>query len=248
MHIELIPLLDKKGNPLMMGQRRFANYGNKHKITIASMPDYYELGKNGSQRNIKDVQKDFKESIIISATRLIHSKDGLEGRIMHGYGSKILTFVQKRLIIPYFNYANLDEILDTEEGVLYAQALFSTNDVPKQIKKNIERLGNRDSKHIKFYTLSQEERAINPNRVAYFGCLGDELHVRGNYGFDGYGRSREVKFVHDSAKKTTNFFVKELGGLTELSYIVASLAGGKAFEHKGILYVPTRANNVELKK
>lgn len=59
---------------------------------------------------------------------------------------------------------------------------------------------------------------------------------------------RRVNVAEDDAQKNVDYFVEQIGGPAALSYIVASLVGGKAFKYKERLYAPIGANNVDLKE
>ncbi len=193
MSLDTGPLLDAKGNPLSVRQgdhiRRFNDLGK----IMASMPDLYDTGKSASPEVLESLQKDFHETWVISSSRIHYEKDSLEAVITHYFNSTVVSPREIKVLVPYYNGVKLDDVLGTEEGLKYLQALFNTNDDAETIKVTLEKLSNKKSKDIRVWTPDQNSRKEYQDRAAGFDGSG-RFHVVGGGGgsIDGSGRSRGV--------------------------------------------------------
>lgn len=193
MSLDSIPLLDARGNPLSVRRGDHIRRFNELNKVMASMPDLYEAGKTASPEVLESLRKDFKETWIISSTRIHYEKSSLEAVITHYFNSTVTTPQPINLLVPFYNGVKLDDVLETEEGLHYLQALFNTNDNAETIKKTLEKLSNKKSKDIKVWTPDQNNRKEYQDRAAgfnyYYYC---QFLVYGDNCIFSDGRSRGV--------------------------------------------------------
>lgn len=192
MSLDKHPLLNENNQILKLTQDNFIDKFNELNRIMISAPDLYDAGKNQPEV-IESLQKDFNESWIVTSTRIQYEEDSLEGTITHYFGSNVISPNEKRLIIPYYNGTNLNDVLGDEQGLIYLQVLFNTSDAPDELKKTLKNLSNKESSKTKIWTPDQSSRKQYPVRAAWFNVNFDVFHVGGGDHVDsGDGRSRGV--------------------------------------------------------
>lgn len=163
---------------------------------FASAADIYAAGKTGNTTLLASLKKDFKESWIITSTRIEYDLTGATGvgKITHYYGSTIRVPMVKTIIIPAYNNTTVDEVVQGASGLQYLQTLFTTTDTAEQIMQTLETLGGKQRSEIKVYTPDQNARKSVPQRAVRFDLGSGGFHVDGDDHVGGnVGRSHGVR-------------------------------------------------------
>jgi hypothetical protein len=182
-------------------QEGFARYFNGLGKVMASMPDFYKLGKSNSDllNKYASLGSSCRTNLIydfspfggqmISSTRIHYEQDSLDAVITHYFGSAVVKPNKIKILVPDYSasdnsaYPTLKDILKTEKGLKYFQALCNTNDDAKTIYASLERLTMGGSGHTIFVatlgTNKRRDRHETKDIVATFGGM----DYRGRYFF-----------------------------------------------------------------
>ncbi len=198
-------------------QEEWVNYFNKEKKPMISMPNVFQLVKENKTEAIESLRKDFKDSWLVTSTRIIYSKDNLSAKIIHNADSSIVKPKEIDLKeIPVCRPTYIKELLETETGLNYVRALIDSKKATKEeIIKFFVALSGKEEKNIRLWTPSQSSRESKQIRSVglcfdYF----DGFLVDGDNWFDDYGGlSRGV--IIDSAKQTKFFSNKAIFDIEE---------------------------------
>ncbi len=185
-------------------QEQWIEYFNKEKKPMISMPNVFQLVKEKNTEAIESLRKDFKDSWLVTSTRIIYDTDNLSAKIIHNADSTVTKQKEINLKeIPSCWPTYLKELLETEAGLNYIRALIDNNKATKEeIINFFVTLSGKKEKNIRFWTPSQSSRKDRQVRSVDL-CFGDfgRFSVNGNYWFgDNDGFSRGV--IIDSAKQT----------------------------------------------
>jgi hypothetical protein len=178
-------------------QDQWILFFNRQGKLMISAANIYEAGKSASDDVLKSLRDDLISSLIVTSTRIGYSLDDLSGRITQNYGSTIIhpTFRDVK-IIPVYQDTPLLEVLNVRknrDGLKYLQALFVTNDGPKEITDTLEHLSDKKAADIGLWTPDQASRRAYSQRAVRFNIDGDWFLVLGfNPPGDYSGRSRGV--------------------------------------------------------
>ncbi len=161
-------------------QEEWSKWFNKHNRIMASAPDVYQAGKSGSNKLLRGLREDFELGVVTS-TRIEYNPDDLHARITHYVGSRVKNPVQSRgIVVPVYLNESIERVLREEEGLLYLQTLFNTNDKAEEIVDILENLRKKEDNRI--WTLDQEDRRDYMEGATFFlsGCgefliVGDAL-------------------------------------------------------------------------
>jgi len=111
---------------------------------MAAAPDYYNAGKDAGRGFLRRIKKEFNNTPTVTSTRIIHNNS--DAKIVHYYGSGVIKPVEQDIVIPVFSCdLNLEEALETKDGLAYLQKIFNTEDDAKTVKKTLERLSGYDA-------------------------------------------------------------------------------------------------------
>ena len=175
-------------------------YFNDKNEIMASMPDAYVAGKTSNQNLLDSLREDFKDMWLVTSTR-IRYENNTSARIIHNYGSRLITPVEHKIVIPEYRPESLADVLDTKEGLKYLQALFGTNDNAAQIKDTLQKLSGYQADKTKLWTPNQDNRKRCPVRAACLYYDVGEFRVDGNDDLSNYGRSRGVRRAKNFHRK-----------------------------------------------
>lgn len=164
---------------------------NARNEIMASMSDIYQAGKSNNQALLDSLRKDFRESVIVTSTLVKYVGHRQEATIIHNYESKLIQSVEYKLVIPVYSLTLLTDVLDTNEGLKYLQALFNTNDNASQIKDTLQKLSDCPINKINAWTAPLSDRPTE--RFAGFSQNCDQFYIEGYYNSMSYGRSRTVR-------------------------------------------------------
>ena len=128
-------------------QNGLIKWHNENKIEMASAPDIYEALKNRRERP-KIVRTIHEENGVITGSKQIHKNQNL-GRLAHNYGSisrEVKT--SEEIKIPFFpgtpikhitcfQAQKIDQVLESEEGLKYMQAVLGTDDNSRKMLKRL---------------------------------------------------------------------------------------------------------------
>ena len=183
-------------------QKEWIAYFNKLGKPMISAPNMYQAGKTASDEVLDSLRKDFDEHWIVSSTRIKYNPNDLSALIVHNFGSTVVKPKKIALkVIPVYESTILSHALDSEDGVLYNQALYDTRDDPKTITEVLENLSKRKADNIRLWTPSQSSRNSYPERAGGFFDDYGRFHVAGYVYFDYYfGRSRGVSMSPRSGR------------------------------------------------
>ena len=131
---------DHMGRELSLSQYSFAIRYNYNQKIFACMHDIYEAAKQNNRQVIDRLKADIDSKKIITSTRADYMRNKLESTITHYHGSNIVVPITKRVFAPIYLHEDLDEVMDTDDGIGYMRALLGTEDEPAQIKEVITRL------------------------------------------------------------------------------------------------------------
>ena len=192
MSIDKTALLNDEGKPISANQNSFIKKFNESGRIMIAAPDVYEAGKSGDKDLIKSLQEDFNSWLCVS-TRISYKKDSLEGAIAHYFGSNAIEPNEIKVIIPVYTGATLDAVLKEEQGLIYMQALFNTNDDSNKIKDTLQKLSDVSSSKTKIWVPDKDSRKNLLERAVFFNFNVGDFRVDG---FDlvdnSNGRSRGV--------------------------------------------------------
>lgn len=173
-----------------------AYFNDKNEIMV-SMPDIYLAEKSGNQNLLDSLRKDFKDTWIVSSTRIKYT--GNNARIIHYFNQgKLIKPIEHNIVVPdYYNNGNgtyLNAVPNVLECEAYLQALFETKDNISQIQNVLEKLSNYKADKTKLWTPSMDDRNKNVERVSGFGYGSGVFRVNGSGSLlGGSGRSRGVR-------------------------------------------------------
>jgi len=143
-------------------------YNRQHK-PFASSPDFYKTAKNTNPVPLKELQDEFVEERVWTSDRVIYHDNSLDGRIIYNFNSNIVNpNPSKKIIIPYFEYETLPNVLSNEYGLKLIKTIFSTRDKEEEIMENLEKLSGEKKKDILILTPSEEERSQFYERAILF--------------------------------------------------------------------------------
>ncbi|PIN80595.1 hypothetical protein COV11_03750 [Candidatus Woesearchaeota archaeon CG10_big_fil_rev_8_21_14_0_10_30_7] len=178
MSLDETHLIDAQNGVLCMNQSDFINFFNSVGRIMVSMPDLYEAGKSASKKTLESLRKDFRESWVITSTRIDYEPDSLDATITHYFGSNVvIPNVIKVLIPKYSSNFNLNNVLNTDEGLAFLQAFFNTEDDAETIKTTLNKLSNYESNNSCILTSDQNSRQSNPTSASGLDCSDVRFHV-----------------------------------------------------------------------
>ncbi len=171
-------------------QMGWITWHNRHNSIFASAPDLYQAGKSGSNELLRGLREDFKFGVVTS-TRITYNPDDLHARITHYVNSRVKKPVQsKRIIVPVYDNKSIESVLREEEGLLYLQTLFNTNDNAGEIIQILLDLSKKGRGDVRIWTPGQEDRRDYVEGASCLRSDGGEFHVVGSCRGVDYGRSR----------------------------------------------------------
>lgn len=129
-------LKDENGEPLMMSQDEAILKYNELGLVMAALPDFYQAFKHRGVRFRHSFQETYfvKRSWdrINTSTRIIRTgpiKSHHNGKVIHYFGSEVMSPLEKEITIPDFkNDYYLDRLLSDGEELEDIQALLGTKD------------------------------------------------------------------------------------------------------------------------
>ena len=146
---------------------------------MASAADYYRAAKFDDGA-IASLQED---STLMTSTRILYNKTNLKGNIVHYYGSTVAKPVKKKVLIPDYSVEEcFKDILDSKEGLGFAQALFLTDDNKEEILETLNKLSSKKTGKITIRTPSQK------GREKYLGRAVSLLYIGGDFLVDAWCR------------------------------------------------------------
>ena len=198
-------------------QEEWINFFNTKKKPMISMPNVSQIVKENNIDAIESLRKDFKDAWLVTSTRIIYNQSNLSAKIIHNVDSNIVRPTEINLKeVPVCRPTYLKELLETEAGLSYIQALLNNTKATKeQIINFFVKLSGKKEENIKFWTPSQSSRKNKQVRsvVLCFDGFG-RFNVDGVNWFGDYsGLSRGV--IVDSAKQTKFFSNKAIFNIKE---------------------------------
>jgi len=197
-------------------QEEWVNFFNKDKKRMVSMPDLFQLVKEDNTETIESLRKDFKDSWLVTSTRIIYDKDNLSAKIIHNANSTVTKPTEITLKeIPVCRPTYLKDLIDTEAGLSYIRALINNKATKEQITDFFVKLSGKKEKNIRFWTPSQSSRKDKQVRSVVLYFVGfDRFYGGGDFWFDDNdGFSRGV--IVNSAKQTKFFSNKAIFDIEE---------------------------------
>ena len=172
---------------------------------FASAPDLYQFFKqlrtkgDEAKTLVDSLREDFKESWIMTSTRLIYQPNNYNAKIIHNYGNKNPALIKEMDIkVPEYLGVLIADKTNDEDCLTYLKALFDTKDDIEEIISVLEYISDKSRKKIKLWTPPLENntyyiRKQHPERAVWLCFYDDEFHVNGNshVGIN-LGRSRGV--------------------------------------------------------
>lgn len=196
--VTIIP--DGAVDKAIKNQNEWISFYNDRRALMFGAPDAYSIGKNGTDRDIADLQGVFNENWLIAGDRVDYHPNDLGGRITHNFGSMVTPPVIEELtVIPVYRSVPLPEVLRSEDGVRFQRALYATTDDPKTIMEVLEHLQRRKAENILNYTPDQASRQSLVGRAVWFYGYGRDFHVFAGFHLGINGRSRRV--LREPAKR-----------------------------------------------
>ena len=130
---------------------------------MISAPDVYHAGKTASDEVLNGLRMTFKEgSWGFTSTRIFYNKGDLNAKIIHNYGSTVITPKELgRVTVPIYQRKSVVELVE-EDGLSYVQALFDTSDNPIEILNTLEKLCQKEPNNIIFFTPDHDSRNTKP--------------------------------------------------------------------------------------
>lgn len=169
-------------------QPQFVDRFNKKELKMISAPDIYGVLKRKETKLIESFKEDLKYYLWTS-TRIFYNKDNLLAKIVHDFGSIVVTpKVYENIEIPDYS-GDFKKDSTTEK---YLQALFDTSDKLEEI---ITILNSIDlNKTLKLWTPNQESRNNKPDRAVRLCFNVFDFNVSGDFWVGNYcGFSRGVR-------------------------------------------------------
>ena len=158
-------------------------YWKSQDCEIARMKDIYAMADSLlTPEQLESIRKDccgFWRWII--SDRLVYA-----GRMVSVNGGG---FVE----CPEYNGVLLAEVLGTQAGLAFIQALCGTKDGADAIMRKLVKLSGMGRDSIRFWTLPMVSRKAHPLRAAGFSYSGGGFQVNGLYNLSYNGRSRGVR-------------------------------------------------------
>ena len=152
-------------------QEDWIDYFVDHGRIMISAPNVYNAVL---QKDILDsLRKDFKAGLITS-TRLIYNPKNLETKIIHDYGSSIIKPKIITIEAPVFEGVPIAKALEGK-GLIYAQALFCTDDNLTKIVEVLEELSQMGAERIRLWTPDQASRIRFSDRAAGFASYNNMM-------------------------------------------------------------------------
>jgi len=187
---------------LKKNQKDWIEHFNQKGQKMISAPDIYQTAKKEDKTLMESLKQDFKDSWVVTSTRIIYNKEDLNAEIIHDFDSKIVK--EKRFNVKINEYREI--IKEDSETEAYLQALFDTKDDINTIIKVIKRFDNQ--KNIYLLTPSQSSRADRPIRSVRLYFYFDGFYVDGGSWIGNYGGGLSRGVLVSSAKQNT----KKKGG------------------------------------
>ena len=171
---------------------------------FASMPDYYQAfkqlkekfehssaqEKDFTKKIIVNLKKDLRMGWVVTSTRIKY-KDNPLAIITHHYGSKLVQPVEYKVFIPEYHPRLLTDVLDTNEGLRYLQALFGTKDYAFQIEQTLQIVNNFSLDQTLVWTPLGWRKDYSES-VSSFESFNRKFNILSGSDFDDHGRSRGV--------------------------------------------------------
>lgn len=154
-------------------QKQWIAYFNQLKQIMISAPIIYQASKTASYEILQSLRQDFIDDMITSSTRISYNPDNLGARITHNFGSSVTQPKQIDVAeVPIYKRESAKNVVGDNKnpgkGLLYVRALFDTQDRPNTILNTLEKLSQRASENIMFWTPDQDSRRAYSERVADF--------------------------------------------------------------------------------
>jgi hypothetical protein len=165
---------------------------NKAGKLVFSRADIYQAVKEGNKKLIKSLRRDIRERAVVSNPWHVY-KGNLLADIVHYAGSKN-PVICRDLIVPFWNYALLYDVLGTAEGLVYFQVTNGTRDDAKAIKKAYYELSGCKADETFVCTPDEYSRKDLSKRVSGFYYGDGVFNVYGGDLGSG-GRSRGVRIT-----------------------------------------------------
>jgi hypothetical protein len=141
--------------------------------------DIYNAGK--SKDLLASLRKDFKDSWIVTGTRILYNKDNLAGKIVHNFNSTIAKPIEIAVAeIPIYQEEKIKNVVEGK-GLAYTQAVFNTKDKAVKIIDTLEKLSQKSAEDIIFWTLTRDSRkSYSETAVGFGGYYYIRFHVGGD--------------------------------------------------------------------
>ncbi len=168
------PLLGGWNKPIRQAQDEHISQFNALGKVMASCADYYAAVKLGDATLTASLREDIRKGWIISSDRIAYCANSLDATITSYFGSSVVQSSERKVMIPvYRKRTKLDDVLASEQGLLYIQTLFNTSDSADEIKNTLIMLTGEDSRSAMVWTPDQDSRRNYSIRVAALEYLGD---------------------------------------------------------------------------
>lgn len=151
---------------------------------------------------LPSLREDFNGQWLVTSTRVTYSSDNLSARIIHNYGSKVVTPTQREVIIPFYMAEKVENVVKGE-GLKYLQTLFDTEDSAFKLIGRLEDIGGKEAKDIVISTPNQDSRGHNFERAIDFVYHEDRFNIDSNWFLEvsivGRARGVSVKSAEPTA-------------------------------------------------
>ncbi|MBI1969564.1 hypothetical protein HYS48_02620 [Candidatus Woesearchaeota archaeon] len=150
-------------------QRDWSLWYNRKDRIMAAAQDFYKVGKDGGEKLLESLQKDFRDEWVVTSTEIQYQFPSLEATVTHYFDSRVIQpMFMQGVVVPVYTYIPIEEVVKTEEGLRYLQALFQTKDDGETIITALERLSGEKRARIKIITPLQHNREYYQNRAVFF--------------------------------------------------------------------------------
>jgi len=169
---------------------------------FASAADYYHAAKQIMdepyiKRN-RLLHKSLCSEVLLQEQRMTSTnisflKYNLD-ELIHHHGSDIILPEKKLVRIPVLYDVAIDDILKTNEGFAFLQALFNTNDDATDIKKGLQLFTNTPTDKILVRTTTTTPNSMQPYGEVRFMNTGNTFYILAQNTINMLGRARGVRY------------------------------------------------------
>ena len=179
-------------------QEQAIAYHNKNGEIFFSVSDLFNLDES----SLKEIPRDWKGMAYqMTSTRIDYENNTVEH---HTGSTKTKPTVIKLKNIPVCQPTYLNKLVETEEGLDFARALYGNMKAKKEkIISEFERVTGKKVNKIRIWTPNQSSRESRPVRsVGLYFYDFDRFDVGGSSWFDGNGGGLSRGVIIDSAKQS----------------------------------------------